>query len=192
MKPVEIAQIREQDILIRPRQIALHNGRQITIASARAADVGKIDEMHERLSKETLYFRYLSPNKPPRGEFEHLCRMGGENGLALIAIDEEDEEKVVGIACFCLDKGNQGSAEPAILVEDAYQGCGLGRELMQALCQSAYEMGVTQFQCWTHPSNQRVHQMIQRCWVHLESRYREGMRVFQVQMQPTAPASQAA
>lgn len=156
------------------------NGMFATIRRAQVSDVQLLEEMHRRLSAESIYYRYLRSYKPTLEELEDLCSLVEEEGFVLVATVDEPGEKVIGIAYFCVEPQNPGSAEPAILVEDNYQGCGFGRQLLQHLCQHASMLGVTEFNCYTHPANSRVLSLIQGSGLRFERKYDQGMNRIRV------------
>lgn len=94
-------------------------GTPVTVRPVQQSDVVLIQEMHMRLSKESLYYRYLAPHTPAPEDLQRLCFLDGRSGVAIVATVEEPQEKVVAMACYCVDPGDPTTAEPAILVEDS-------------------------------------------------------------------------
>jgi len=162
------------------RELVDLNGTRVTLRPATPGDVGLIEKMHERLSNESIYYRYLGPYKPASSDLQQLCSMSGEQGFVLLATVEEPQLKVVGIAYYCIDPQNPISAEPAVLVEDAYQGCGLGKRIIIRLCQKAVQNGVESFDTYVHPTNLRVLQMIRGSGLKHECRFRDGLKELRV------------
>ena len=180
----EYSQECTQEWQIAPQFVSLPNGMNFSIRRAKVSDAQRLIEMHQRLSKESVYYRYLGPYRPTLEDLQALCSLEEDKGIVLIATIEEPEEKIIGIANFCVDPQNPASAEPAILVEDDYQGYGLGRQLLQHLCQYASRLGVTEFKCHTHPSNYRVLRIIQGSGLKFECKYSQGIRVIRVWLNP--------
>lgn len=160
------------------------NGTWVTVRPVQPRDVSLIEQMHERLSKDSVYFRYLGPRKPATGDFQDLCSMGKRNGMVIVATVDEPGEKIFGIACYRIDPANPTLAEPAILVEDDYQGCGLGKQIVSALCRRAIQAGVNTFVSYIHPVNQRVLRMIQSSGLPYECRYTDGLKKVSVRLSP--------
>jgi GNAT superfamily N-acetyltransferase len=107
----------------------------VIIRPAELDDVEPILEMHERLSSDTLYNRYHANRLPSQSEIEHIVQLNGQNGRSFVAAIPGKRPKIVGLALYIITE--QGTAETAFLVEDLYQGQGIGRRLMQALSQAA-------------------------------------------------------
>jgi GNAT superfamily N-acetyltransferase len=151
------------------------DGAPVTVRRARQSDVVPIQEMHTRLSKESVYYRYLAPRAPAPEELRRLCFPDGQGGGALVATVPGVQEKVVAMACYCVDPRDPTRAEPAILVEDSYQSRGLGKRLFLDLCQEAREKGVEVFECFTHLANQRVLRLIKGCGFQYEHSFSQGV-----------------
>jgi RimJ/RimL family protein N-acetyltransferase len=164
----------------------LLDGTPVTVRPVQQSDVVLIQEMHMRLSSESVYYRYLAPFTPAPEDLQRLCFLDGRRGMAIVATVEEPRRMVIAMACYCVDSGDPTRAEPAILVEDSYQGRGLGRRMFLALCQQASQMGLETFECFTHPANHRVLRLIQGCGLHYEGRYSQGVREIQVWLKPVS------
>jgi GNAT superfamily N-acetyltransferase len=156
----------------------------VTVRSVRQDDVALIWEMHERLSDDSVYYRYLGANKPSSEDLVQLCSLDENTGTVLVATVHKPEEKVVGIACYRLNHQEPTAAEPAILVEDHYQGYGLGKKLVISLCQNAVQNGVERFDTFIHPANFRVVQMIKKSGLYFECKYRDRLKEIRVWLIP--------
>ncbi len=174
---------REYQAIGRPKYALVRepvDGTRVTVRPARHSDVVLIQEMHLRLSKESVYYRYLASRPPDPEDLERLCFLDGQPGVAIVATVQEPQEKVVAMACYAVNPGDPTAAEPAILVEDGYQGRGLGRRMGQVLCQQARQMGLEVFTCFTHLENHRVLRLIRASGLRYESRYSQGVREIRV------------
>jgi RimJ/RimL family protein N-acetyltransferase len=141
-------------------------------------------EMHQRLSLDSIYSRYLRAYIPSLDDLKDVCSIEEKEGFVLIASSEDPQEKVVGIAYYCVEPNKPSSAEPAILVEDEYQGRGLGKQLAKKLCQYARKLGVKEFVCYSHPANRRLLRMIERSGMRFESNYCDSMNKIRVLLNP--------
>ena len=159
--------------------ISLPNGTSVTVRTIRQNDAVLIMEMHERLSSDSVYYRYLGANKPTIRDFQHLCSSDGVV-LALVATIEDSHEKVIALAYYQVDPDNPSTAEPAILVEDSFQGCGLGKQIVMALYQKAVLNGLESFDTFIHPGNYRTLQMIKDSGLQFESKYCDGMQKIRI------------
>jgi GNAT superfamily N-acetyltransferase len=99
-----------------------------------------------RLSRDTVYRRFHSPlhGLPPEAV---VALVGGE---------------VVGVARYDRSPADPATAEFAILVEDAWQGIGLGRQLLVELVDLAASRGVRTLTATVQRDNDRVIGLIRR------------------------------
>jgi AcrR family transcriptional regulator/RimJ/RimL family protein N-acetyltransferase len=114
----------------------------VWIRLARPEDADSVAAMHERCSEQSLYRRYLTGV----GEWRELALRrlsGGHRGATLVVMSEEGT--IVGLAHVFPDSPGDGHAgEIAVLVEDAYQGRGLGTRLVRHLMELAERLGFTE------------------------------------------------
>jgi GNAT superfamily N-acetyltransferase len=126
------------------------------IRQARPQDAGLIHEMYSRLSADSLYYRYLRPYKPQLEEARQLASLDDDRGFALLAVINAKQPQVIGVAHYILSLEDLSVAEPAVVVEDDWQGYGIGKALMAALAQEAAGHGVTYFRSAIHSLNARA------------------------------------
>jgi GNAT superfamily N-acetyltransferase len=62
-----------------------------------------------------------------------------------VAVDDADPAHLVGVARCVRSAGDRETAEMAIVVEDAWQGHGVGHLLAEALAHAAAAVGVRRF-----------------------------------------------
>jgi len=113
-----------------------------------------------RLSRETIYRRFHAP----------LHRIPAETVRRLVEVDHDLREavvaevggEVVGVARYDRSPAEPRTAEFAILVEDAWQGFGLGRQLLGELTALAAARGVEVLTATVQPDNDRVLALIRR------------------------------
>ncbi|MBA2327706.1 MAG: GNAT family N-acetyltransferase [Actinobacteria bacterium] len=123
--------------------VGLQNGATVTVRPIELTDAFKLRRMFERLSPETVYHRFFAPIPTPRDEMlVHISGVDHATREALVAVAADGE--VVGIAQY---EGRAGGdeAEVAITVEDAWQGSGLGTELLQHLGKLGARRGLVGF-----------------------------------------------
>ena len=77
-----------------------------------------------------------------RESLVRLCHLDYGREMALAAVkQEEGGARILGVSRYRLDPAT-GEAEFALVVEDAYQGKGLGRHLLGRIVEIARERGV--------------------------------------------------
>lgn len=169
------------------KKIVLRDGRRVVIRPAVIEDAEAILEMHARLSADTLYYRYLHPFKPQIADARRFAGAGSQGGHVLVAVEADRPERIVGLALFepsRLESGESGAAEPAFLVEDDYQGAGLGRVLYNHLIGCASSRGLREFRAYVHLANRRAASMMQNSGLPSKSQYDDGLRLVRVELDP--------
>jgi acetyltransferase len=121
---------------------ALRDGTEFTIRPIRAGDKGLELAFLRGLSRESRYQRLLSRRDLLPGELRRLTEIDPAREMALIATirDADDGEEQIGVARYVKD--DDGAAEMAIVIGDAWQRRGLGEKLLQALIDAASDAGV--------------------------------------------------
>jgi len=159
-------------------------GREASIREARPADIPAIDAMHDRLSKQSLYLRYFASRKPSLESLEDQLLGPQGGGAAYVALSEGKQAEILGLAYYRQVPGEAGSAEPAVLVEDRFQGKGLGQALMEVLIRQARCQSIRSFKAYVLPENQRVLYMFTKQNLPVQRRYRDGLFELEMNLQP--------
>jgi acetyltransferase len=124
----------------------LHDGTRVTIRPIRPEDEPLLVEFHRMLSDESVYLRYFHPIPlSERIAHERLTRItfnDYDRELALVAemrdpstsSGQVDAPHIIGVGRLIKLRGGR-EGEFAILITDAYQHQGLGKELLTRLVQ---------------------------------------------------------
>ena len=117
----------------------MRDGTSVTVRPIRPEDEPMLVRFHEALSERTVYLRYLKELKlSARVAHERLARLvfiDYNREMALVVVHRDPatgESSGTAVARLSKIQGTD-AAEFAIVVADAYQGQGLGRELLQRL-----------------------------------------------------------
>ncbi len=151
----------------------------IVIRPGRPDDVALILEMHQRLSEESLYKRYHTPRLPSEAEVVKMCELEGGNGRLLVAVIPGRRPQIVGMAYYIL---SGEAADTAFLVEDLFQGQGIGKQLVQALAQQAATEGIHYFDAHILPSNRSMIHLLLQAGQLVYSKLDCGSRQVRVQL----------
>jgi GNAT superfamily N-acetyltransferase len=126
-----------------------------TLRPISPADETALIAFHERCSEDTRYLRFAAA-KPHlrRAEAHHLCGGDDHSRGALVVIESDDPSGIHGVGRW--ERVNCAEAELAFVVEDAHQGQGLGRKLVEATIARAHEEGFTRLVADVLRSNHRM------------------------------------
>ncbi|MFN8490691.1 MAG: GNAT family N-acetyltransferase [Caldilineaceae bacterium] len=138
-------------------------GSAIHVRPLAAADAELIDAMHQRLSPQSVYYRYLQYRKPTLAESAAVAQLDPAKGAGLVAINPAPTQ-IVGLAYYVREPhAPEPTAEAGILVEDQYQAQGIGRRLWQQLQLRAQTERIRWLRVLFHPSNQRMLRLVRGC-----------------------------
>ena len=148
----------------RPRRRTLADGSSVTIRPLEAGDAFRLRRMFDRLSPESVYQRFFAPIPlARRAALIHLAGVDHDLHESLVA---EAGGEIVAVARYDATAGarddggsadrrrrspssrgrpDDGTAEVAVLVEDAWQGRGLGTLLLFRLARVGADRGLVAF-----------------------------------------------
>ncbi|MCB9007904.1 MAG: GNAT family N-acetyltransferase [Ardenticatenaceae bacterium] len=145
----------------------------VTIRPATPNDLDMLVDLHGRLSDESLHKRFLRVYRPTVEDIAFMVNLERCRGAAIIATTRVNQrEMAVGLAYYVVeDRSKPLSAEPAFVVDDWYQGQGIGTRLFEALRQTAVARQVRAFNAVIHPANARMKRIFEHsglpqrhCW----------------------------
>ena len=123
-------------------------------------DLPRFLRLWPRLSAETRYRRFHSPvRRLPMDLVHRLVHVDHDAREAVVALVGGE---VVGVARYDRSPDDPSTAEFAILVEDAWQGLGLARQLLTELVALAAGRGVATLTATVQRDNDRVIGLIRR------------------------------
>jgi GNAT superfamily N-acetyltransferase len=121
----------------------LSDNTLLFLREIRADDKERLAASMDCLSEESRQRRFLGP-KPslsPR-ELRYLTEVDGQDHYAIVAVPDDDEDRIVAVARFVRLADDPTAAEAAITVCDALQGRGLGSLLARRLSDAARDRGI--------------------------------------------------
>ncbi|WP_018656580.1 GNAT family N-acetyltransferase [Actinomadura flavalba] len=140
------------------RVVVLRDGTRATVRPITMADADAVRALHERCSLATRRMRYFSAKPyPPRRVVERFCDPW--HGLTLVA--EGPDGSLLGMA-HLIHVLDPGVAELAFLVEDDWQGRGLGSALVRLLVELARDRGLAELRATTLSENARMRRLLTR------------------------------
>ena len=115
------------------------DGAEITIRPLTDADRGSVLAMVDRLSDNSVYLRFFSSSREAARRYYGSLPGSNDHRINLVALSDG---QVVGIAGYELNDSQ--TAELALVVDERWQGDGIGTLLVEHVLSRARALGVTQ------------------------------------------------
>ena len=161
--------------------IKAKNGQKVRLRPIRPEDEPMELEMVNRLSKESLYFRFFG--YVPRMTHELMTRftqIDYDREMAIIAlVDKPGAEEMIGVVRIIADPWGE-AAEYAILVADEWQGQGLGSQMTDYIIEIAKDMELQRLYASVLASNKGMITLFERKGFSMK---REDFDTFQVDLE---------
>jgi acetyltransferase len=158
----------------------MKNGDAVTIRPIRPEDEPLLIRLHQALSERSVYLRYFQPLKlSQRTAHERLTRIcfidyDREMVLVVERKNNEGQPEVIAIGRLSKLRGGGNEAELAVLVDDRYQGQGMGTELYRRLVAVARDEKLKRVVSTILAENREMRAICQKLGFRLESDMEDG------------------
>jgi len=141
----------------------LSDGTKVLLRAIRPEDEPAEHEMLSSLSKESSRTRFFSAIKDISHEWLILfCNIDYDRHMAIVAEMEENGKKsMIGVARLIMNS-DLTSGELAVLVQDRFQGKGLGKKFIEVLIEIAREKGLEDIRAEVLADNERMLKVFRR------------------------------
>ena len=139
--------------------IVLHDGTAMHLRPIRGDDGPGLLALYDRLSPESLHFRFFAVLAKDPEKAEYLTHVDYDRRFALVA---ETAGAIVGVARWERSADRPSHAEVAFTVADEFQGRGLGSLLFQRLAALARARQITVFTAEVLKTNERMLRLFAR------------------------------
>jgi acetyltransferase len=130
------------------RCLSLRNGATVLVRPILASDAPAVQAFFRGLSAHTRYLRFFMtlPELTP-ALLARIVDVDHRRRTTLAAFARaDDDRRLIGIAQYVVaDEVQAGQADVALVLDDRWQGRGLGRLLLLALADAARDAGVVEF-----------------------------------------------
>jgi RimJ/RimL family protein N-acetyltransferase len=142
--------------------VALKDGTVVAIRTVRRSDRTALHRLHRRLSERSVMLRFFSPKSElSDAQAEHFSRVDGSDRFALVALDPAQPAELIAVASYDRDP-HRDHAEFAAVVEDRWQGRGLGAGLIRRLIEAARWRGICVYYGLFMPENISIYKVLQQ------------------------------
>jgi RimJ/RimL family protein N-acetyltransferase len=169
--------------------VELLDGTSVAYHAIAPDNASALQRFHHRLSERSIYLRFFAA-KPELSDREagYFTNVDGINRFALVAVDPERPQEIIGVVSFDRE-GTSGRAEYAAEVEDRWQGRGLGLALTRRLLEAALKRDVRSFTGIILPENTRMLHLLRNLGLPERLRYEDGTDYVEIDLSPPQNAS---
>src|SRR2546423_5797418 len=126
-----------------PADVLLADGSTVHVRPIRPEDADAIVALHSRFSVRTRYLRYFSPYpRIPERDLQRFVHVDHRDREALVV---SSGGTLIAVGRYDRLGPDADDAEVAFVVEDAYQGRGIGSVLLEPLAEAARRTGIRRF-----------------------------------------------
>jgi len=145
------------------RTVSLPGGRRVRLRPIRPDDAPWLVEAYDRLSRQTAYQRFFAVmQRLPPDWARLLAAVDHQRRFALVAEDSTGEAgPLVGVARY-EPVPESDAVELAVVVQDSWQGQGLGTLLLRELLHAAELNGIHRFRAYVLVENRRMLHLLKR------------------------------
>ena len=169
--------------------VELLDGTSVAYHAIAPDNASALQRFHHRLSERSIYLRFFAA-KPELSDREagYFTNVDRINRFALVAVDPEHPEEIIGVVSFDRE-GTTERAEYAAEVEDRWQGRGLGLALTRRLIEAALKRDVRSFTGIILPENTRMLHLLRNLGLPERLRYEDGTDYVEIDLSPPQNAS---
>ena len=162
--------------------LTLRDGTSVPVREIRAEDAAALQRLVDRSSERSIELRFFGPMKELSDEkARRFADVDGKDRFALVALDPEDEDEIVAVVRYERERGTDG-AEYAALVEDRFQGRGLGIGLTRRLIEAAQENGIKRLHALVLRENKRMLHLLRSLEFPERQRWENGLEHVEIDL----------
>lgn len=166
--------------------LTLRDGVSVPVREVRAEDAGALRRLVDRSSERSIELRFFGPVKELSEErARSFAEVDGVDRFALVALDPEDEGEIVAVVRYEREAGTDG-AEYAALVEDRFQGRGLGLGLTRQLIEAARERGIGRLHALVMRENRVMLGLLRSLELPERQRWENGLEHIEIDLRSEA------
>lgn len=156
------------------RALTLPDGATLRLRAICPDDAPRLQAFHERLSPQAICFRFFGIMPELTSAFaERLSHVDYDERMAVVATPSADASAPI-IAVARYERTARTEAEFALVVEDDWQGKGIGPRLLWALAEYARDHEITTFIAEVMYTNERMLALLRHARFPVTMRMREG------------------
>ena len=158
------------------RQVVLKDRAHVWIRAIRPDDEPRLVDLYGRLSQNTAYQRFFTVMKRLPPDWAHFfANVDYRRRMAVVAEREhEGRVELIGVGRYEASD-EEAAAEVAFVVQDGWQGRGLGAILLDDITRAGEARGIRRFRAYVLADNHRMLELLTRFTEVLDRRIEDGV-----------------
>ena len=151
----------------------LSDGTKIFLRPIKPTDDDMMIELFNSLSRDTVFLKFFSSMKTlTKEQLEKITHIDYKKEMAIVALVlENGAERTVAVGRYARVDDEPGYAEFAIVVQDSYQGHGIGTEVLWSLAHVAKLEGVKVIVGYIMSENSRMFSVLKRSGLKMKKKF---------------------
>ena len=184
----ESAQLYPMDIAT---EHVFKNGLKVRFRAIKPSDEEGMRRLFYRFSKQTVFRRFLFPlSTMPHNKLQEYVNVDYRHMMSVVAlVGESDQEKIIAEARYAIDDQNS-FGDLAFVVDERYQGVGIGSYLYDMMIRLAKDRGLKGFTAEVLQSNQSMMKVFEKGMLPINASVENGLLrltiSFDAQTEPAA------
>jgi RimJ/RimL family protein N-acetyltransferase len=168
--------------------LVLRDGVCVPVREILAEDAPALQRLVGRSSAHSIELRFFGPMKElPDRMARRFAEVDGRDRFALVALDPDDADEIVGVVRYEREEGTDG-AEYAALIEDRFQNRGLGIGLTRWLIEAARARRIGRLRALVLPENEAMLRLLRSLNLPERERWENGIEHVEVDLRPVEAA----
>ena len=160
--------------------LTLPSGVEIPFRVVRPDDAPALQRLHSRCSERTIYLRFFGSMKELSDEkARYFASTDSSDRFGLVALDPQDPNQIIAVVRYARKPGEE-RAEYAALVEDRWQGQGVGASLTHRLIEEARGNEVRSFYALVKGANRRMLNVFRHLGLPEQERVEDGEKMVEI------------
>ena len=160
--------------------LTLPSGVEIPFRGVRPDDAPALQRLYARCSERTIYLHFFGLMKELSDEkARYFASTDGADHFGLFALDPQDPNEIIAVVRYARKPGDE-RAEYSALVEDRWQGHGVGASLTHRLIEVARGNGVRFFYAFVKRENKRMLNVLRHLDLPEHERVENGEKIVEV------------
>jgi len=171
------------------RQVVLRDGAHVWFRAIRPDDEARLVDLYGRLSQHTAYQRFFTVMKRLPPDWAHFfANVDYRKRMAVVAERErEGRLELIGVGRYEASD-EEAAAEVAFVVQDGWQGRGLGAILLDDITRAGEARGIRRFRAYVLADNHRMLELLTRFTEVLDRQLEDGVVSIVFKRRHTAPS----